>query len=65
MGKLIDLPLSPKEQFLLLEVLFKQQYAKEIISCEISDIENGYKDACDSRMKALHSLYIRLDEQGY
>ncbi|WP_062199351.1 antirepressor AbbA [Massilibacterium senegalense] len=65
MEKLVTIPLSTKEQSLLLDVLFRQQYAKEVVSCEISDIESGFKTVDDVEMKDLHSLYIRLEKEGF
>ncbi|ANB58687.1 antirepressor AbbA family protein [Anoxybacillus sp. B7M1] len=55
--------LSLDEQMLLLDVLFTQQYALEIISCELSDIERGYKYVDEARHQKLVQLYHRIHEE--
>ncbi|MBB5323858.1 hypothetical protein HNQ34_000950 [Anoxybacillus tepidamans] len=55
--------LSLDEQNLLLDVLFTQHYALEIISSELADIENGYKQADEARYKNLVKLYHRIREE--
>jgi len=52
--------LSPEEERLLLELLWDQHYALELISSEINDIENGYKVVNEERYKKLIKLYERI-----
>ncbi|MCZ0754266.1 antirepressor AbbA [Anoxybacillus sp. J5B_2022] len=55
--------LSTDEQQLLLEVLFSQQYALEIISSELADMESGQKQTDEARYQHLVKLYERLREE--
>ncbi|MBA2874169.1 antirepressor AbbA [Thermaerobacillus caldiproteolyticus] len=55
--------LTPEEQKLLLDVLFTQHYALELISCELADIENGNKQVEEERYKQLMHLYYRIREE--
>ncbi|GGJ74757.1 flagellar basal body rod protein FlgC [Anoxybacillus voinovskiensis] len=52
--------LSPDEQCLLLEVLFNQRYALEIISSELADMESGQKQVDEARYRHLVKLYERI-----
>ncbi|SFA52044.1 Antirepressor AbbA [Parageobacillus thermantarcticus] len=52
--------LSHEEQLLLLDILFAQQYALELVSCELADIENGEKQVDEKRYQQLLHLYDRL-----
>ncbi|GAJ38815.1 antirepressor AbbA [Saccharococcus caldoxylosilyticus] len=52
--------LSHEEQRLLLDLLFTQQYALELVRCEIADIENGDKQVDAKRYQQLLRLYDRL-----
>lgn len=52
--------LSHEEQILLLDILFAQQYALELVSCELADIENGEKQVNEKRYQQLLHLYDRL-----
>ena len=52
--------LSNEEQILLLDILFAQQYALELVSCELADIENGEKQVDEKRYQQLLHLYDRL-----
>ncbi|ANB60772.1 antirepressor AbbA [Anoxybacteroides amylolyticum] len=52
--------LSPDEQNLLLEVLFNQRYALEIISSELADMESGQKQVDEARYRHLVKLYERI-----
>jgi hypothetical protein len=63
MGKQLFERLSAEEQKLLLDVLFTQHYALEIISCELADIENGDKQVEEARYKKLVNLYDRIREE--
>jgi hypothetical protein len=60
MGKLVLETLSHEEQRLLLDLLFTQQYALELVRCEIADIENGDKQVDARRYQQLLHLYDRL-----
>ncbi|AEH48763.1 antirepressor AbbA [Parageobacillus thermoglucosidasius] len=60
MGKQLLEMLSHEEQILLLDILFAQQYALELISCELADIENGEKQVDEKRHQQLLHLYDRL-----
>lgn len=55
--------LSRDEQQLLLDVLFNQQYALEIINSELADIESGYKQAYTVRYQNLVKLYERIRKE--
>lgn len=57
--------LSTEEKELLLDVLFEQRYASEVVSCEITDIETGQKISDESRTKLLNKLLVRLHQAGY
>jgi hypothetical protein len=62
MGKALFEQLSVEEQELLLHLLFNQDYALELVSCELYDIENGYKQVEETHYKKLIKLYDRLRE---
>jgi hypothetical protein len=55
--------LSLDEQALLLDVLFAQRYALELISCELADMESGCKEADEARYQRLVKLYRRIVEE--
>jgi hypothetical protein len=65
MGKQLPKTLSYEEQILLLEILFAQQYALELVSCELADIENGEKQVDEKRYQQLLRLYDRLLQETY
>jgi hypothetical protein len=52
--------ISSDDQKLLIEILFSQHYAIEIISSEINDIEAGLKSTDNVTYNRLVSLYDRL-----
>lgn len=54
--------LSPVNEALLLDVLFEQGYALEIVSCELSDIESGQKEVSEERYKKLLILFDELNK---
>jgi hypothetical protein len=56
MGKALLEQLSVEEQELLLHLLFNQDYALELVSCELYDIENGYKQVEETHYKKLTKL---------
>jgi uncharacterized protein YoaH (UPF0181 family) len=60
MGKQLLETLSHEEQQLLLDLLFAQQYALELVCCELADIENGDKQVDAKRYQQLLHLYDRL-----
>jgi hypothetical protein len=59
-----SLQLSATEKELLLEVLVSQNYVREIVSCELTDIECGIKNTEESRIKELNKLYDRIVDAG-
>ncbi|MCM3160255.1 antirepressor AbbA [Metabacillus litoralis] len=52
--------LSYDEQKLLVETLLRQDYAIELISSEINDIESGLKQVDEGNYHQLKLLYDRL-----
>ncbi|MGG3161463.1 antirepressor AbbA [Geobacillus stearothermophilus] len=65
MTKRLPTRLSGEEASLLLEVMFSQQYALELVRSELADIENGDKEADEQRYRQLLRLYDRLlTEEG-
>ena len=65
MGKQLLKTLSYEEQILLLDILFTQQYALELVSCELADIEYGEKQVDEKRYQQLLRLYDRLLQEIY
>jgi hypothetical protein len=65
MGKQLLQILSHEEQILLLDILFTQQYALDLVSCELADIENGEKQVDEKRYQQLLRLYDRLLQETY
>ncbi|ABS22920.1 antirepressor AbbA [Bacillus cytotoxicus] len=57
--------LTNEEKELLLEVLFQQNYASEILAVELSDIESGLKKTNISQYKRIARLFYRLKNEGY
>lgn len=55
--------LTKDEQALLLEVLFSQRYALDLVSVEIADIENGAKPTDELVYKRLIALYDKLVDE--
>ncbi len=55
--------LTKDEQALLLEVLFSQRYALDLVSVEIADIENGSKPTDELVYKRLITLYDKLVDE--
>ncbi len=54
--------LSHEDKILLLEILFNQNYALELLRCELVDIENGDKlVTSEAYMRLLH-LYEKLED---
>ncbi|PLR69496.1 MULTISPECIES: antirepressor AbbA [Bacillaceae] len=52
--------LSSDDQRFLVELLLKQQYALELISSEIYEIESGTKQTDHATYQKLVSLYDRI-----
>ncbi|MFY4773550.1 antirepressor AbbA [Metabacillus sp. RGM 3146] len=52
--------ISGDDQKLLVNILLKQQYALELVSSEINDIECGDKAACEEEYNRLLALYDLL-----
>lgn len=52
--------LSREEEKLLLKILFNQQYALDVVSCELTDIERGDKQVQEEDYKQIINLYHRL-----
>lgn len=55
-----DVCLTEEEQNLLLHVLFQQNYASEILACELADIESGLKVADTAYYQRVAGLFDRL-----
>ncbi|MEH6936712.1 antirepressor AbbA [Bacillus sp. JJ664] len=49
---------------LLVDTVMKQNYAIELISSQITDIENGLMDAGDDQYERLTHLYQKLRDLG-
>ncbi|MEE6183499.1 antirepressor AbbA [Bacillus pretiosus] len=57
--------LTEEEESLLLDILFQQNYASEILAVEITDIENGLKQTDVTQYKKITRLFYRLKNMGY
>lgn len=57
--------LTREEQMLLLEVLFRQNYASEVLAAEIADIETGVKITNSCEYKRMIALFTRLKSEEY
>ncbi|HDR6317653.1 recombinase XerD [Bacillus cereus] len=57
--------LTEEEESLLLDILFQQNYASEILAVEITDIENGLKQTDVTQYKKIARLFYRLKNKGY
>ena len=60
-----DIILTKEEQNLLLNILFCQNYASEILAVELTDIESGLKEADISQYRRITRLFHRLKNEGY
>lgn len=58
--------LTADEQKLLIDVLFKNEYAIELLSSELYDIETGTKAVDETTYRKLVTLYdrVRFDSQS-
>lgn len=52
--------LTKEDQSLLLDVLFQQRYASELLACELADIESGLKSVDDRQYLQITRLFDRL-----
>jgi hypothetical protein len=52
--------LTADEQKLLIDVLFSNEYALELLSSELYDIETGTKNVDETTYKKLVTLYDRV-----
>lgn len=57
--------LTREEENLLLDILFQQNYASEILAVELTDIENGLKQTDVTQYKKITRLFYRLKNKGY
>ena len=57
--------LTKEEKILLLDFLFKKNYASEILAVELTDIENGLKQTDVMQYKKITRLFYRLKNKGY
>jgi hypothetical protein len=52
--------LTIEEELMLLDILFSQKYALELVSCELSDIENGDKKVTVEEYQKLTKIFDKL-----
>ena len=52
--------LTIEEEMLLLDLLFSQKYALELVSCEMTDIENGNKKVTKDEYRKLTKIFEKL-----
>ncbi|PEP62414.1 MULTISPECIES: antirepressor AbbA [Bacillus] len=60
-----EVTLTNEEKSLLLDILFRQNYATEILAVELADIEIGLKKADISQYRRITRLFNRLKNEGY
>ncbi|MFJ8530705.1 antirepressor AbbA [Bacillus sp. NPDC094106] len=60
-----EVTLTNEEKNLLLDILFRQNYASEILAVELTDIESGLKKTDISQYKRITRLFYRLKNEGY
>ncbi|MBC6974197.1 antirepressor AbbA [Bacillus sp. Xin] len=60
-----EITLTKEEKSLLLDILFRQNYASEILAVELTDIESGLKKADISQYRRITRLFNRLKNEGY
>ncbi|WP_243293051.1 antirepressor AbbA [Bacillus sp. FJAT-47783] len=56
---------SKEDQQLLVDVLFSQEYAIELLESELHDIENGHKKVDFQTYKKLIDLYDKIRLEFY
>ncbi len=54
--------LTEEEQTLLLHVLFQQNYATELLACELADMESGLKPTDMTHYRKVTTLFDRLKD---
>lgn len=54
--------LTDEEKERLLNIVFSQNYALELVRCELADIENGDKRVSTQAYRELTNLYDKLDD---
>ncbi len=52
--------LTEEEESLLLDILFQQNYASEILAVELTDIENGLKKTDVMQYKKNHKVILQI-----
>ncbi|MEH7458770.1 recombinase XerD [Bacillus pseudomycoides] len=60
-----EVTLTNEEKKLLLDILFRQNYASEILAVELTDIESGLKKTDISQYRRITRLFYRLKNEGY
>ncbi|MBO9130351.1 antirepressor AbbA [Bacillus sp. 165] len=60
-----SLYLTEEEKNLLVDLLFEQNYAVEILACQLSDIETGLRTTDIMQYQKITALYARLKGAGY
>lgn len=60
-----EVTLTKEEKSLLLDILFRQNYASEILAVELTDIESGLKKTDISQYRRITRLFNRLKNEGY
>lgn len=60
-----EVTLTNEEKNLLLDILFRQNYASEILAVELTDIESGLKKTDISQYRRITRLFYRLKNEGY
>ncbi|MEN1934500.1 antirepressor AbbA [Paenibacillus sp. 102] len=60
-----EVTLTKEEESLLLDILFRQNYASEILAVELTDIESGLKTTDISQYRRITRLFNRLKNEGY
>ncbi|MBD8068480.1 antirepressor AbbA [Bacillus sp. PS06] len=56
-----QMQLSTEEKDLLVSILFSQNYALELLSCEFVDIENGDKSITSDEYRKFVQLYHKIE----
>ncbi len=55
-----EVVLTKEEESLLLDILFQQNYASEILAVELTDIENGLKQTDVMQYKKNHKVILQI-----
>ncbi len=55
-----EVVLTKEEESLLLDILFQQNYASEILAVELTDIENGLKQKDVMQYKKNHKVILQI-----